>query len=242
MALTETRSRERETLDCRGPPCALVGPARSRTTAELMRQLGGAEFALSASVARQRRVLSRAGDDHERLIVEHGTVAVAVEADWPDALRVDPLRPRPALAMRAATSAVRLSPLSDLMWRNTAVLEFVEWLRGHNAALPPRSAWDSTASILYSLFASIGSPCSPTSTARIPAAPGARAAATPASSPIARTPRPYGYATRFGMSPDCEDAVVAQLRDMLSHARAQAALEARGDAPPASMPSRTPAW
>ena len=41
------------------------------------------------------------------------------------------------------------------MWRNTAVLEFVEWLRGHNAALPPAERVGFYGIDLYSLFGSI---------------------------------------------------------------------------------------
>src|SRR5215212_11490132 len=64
-----------------------------------------------------------------RLIERHGFTIVAVEADWPDANRID--------------RYVRHRPLQDgddeaftrfptWMWRNTEVYDFMNWLRGHN--------------------------------------------------------------------------------------------------------------
>ena len=71
-----------------------------------------------------------------RLIAERGFTAVAVEADWPDAYRAnrwvrgldDDASPE------AALGGFRRFPA--WMWRNTAVRDFVAWLRDHNAGLP----------------------------------------------------------------------------------------------------------
>jgi erythromycin esterase-like protein len=71
----------------------------------------------------------------KRLIVEKGFGAVAVEADWPDAYRVNRY-----VRLRAGDSNAD-DALSDFarfptwMWRNRDVLKFVEWLRAHNAGL-----------------------------------------------------------------------------------------------------------
>src|SRR3954463_6763361 len=68
-----------------------------------------------------------------RLIEEKGFTAVAVEADWPDAYRVN------RYVRSAGDDDTGLEALGDFhrfptwMWRNTAVLEFVDWLHGHNA-------------------------------------------------------------------------------------------------------------
>jgi erythromycin esterase-like protein/predicted phosphoribosyltransferase len=72
----------------------------------------------------------------KRLIAENGYTAVAVEADWPDAFRVNRFV-RGTSADESADEA-----LSDFrrfpvwMWRNTVVEEFVAWLREWNDALP----------------------------------------------------------------------------------------------------------
>src|SRR5688572_24599619 len=68
----------------------------------------------------------------QRLITEKGFHAVAVEADWPDAYRVNRYvqgRNEDANA-NAALSGFKRFP--TWMWRNEVVLEFVDWLRKHN--------------------------------------------------------------------------------------------------------------
>src|SRR3982074_2121171 len=75
----------------------------------------------------------------ERLIKEKGFTGVAVEADWPDAYRVN------RYVRDASDDAFAVEALSDFkrfptwMWRNTDVVEFLEWVHEHNEALPPRS-------------------------------------------------------------------------------------------------------
>jgi erythromycin esterase-like protein len=71
----------------------------------------------------------------KRLIAEAGYTAVAVEADWPDAYRVN----RYVRGVGDDTSAEEA--LTDFrrfpawMWRNTEVAEFVDWLREYNDGL-----------------------------------------------------------------------------------------------------------
>lgn len=68
----------------------------------------------------------------KRLIEEKGFSAVAVEADWPDAYRVN------RYVMGVSSDPDPMSSLSDFrrfpawMWRNTDVLEFISWLRDRN--------------------------------------------------------------------------------------------------------------
>ena len=70
----------------------------------------------------------------KRLIDEKGFNAVAVEADWPDAYRVN----RYVLGRSADADAK--AALADFrrfpawMWRNRDVVRFVEWLRARNDA------------------------------------------------------------------------------------------------------------
>ena len=79
-----------------------------------------------------------------RLIERHGFSFVAVEADWPDAAAHRPLRAPSAGAREGAEPPFQRFP--TWMWRNTDVEAFVDWLRAHNAALPPSAAPASTAS------------------------------------------------------------------------------------------------
>ena len=68
----------------------------------------------------------------KRLIRECGFVAVAAEADWPDAYRINRyVRSRSADA--EATDALGdFARFPQWMWRNADVLDFVGWLRAHN--------------------------------------------------------------------------------------------------------------
>ena len=68
----------------------------------------------------------------KRLIREQGFDAVAVEADWPDAYRVNRYvrgRSEDADAVEALESFERFP---RWMWRNADVLDFVGWLRAWN--------------------------------------------------------------------------------------------------------------
>jgi len=64
-----------------------------------------------------------------RLIEKHGFTVVAVEADWPDAARIDAYVRHHAPRPRRGESFVRFP---TWMWRNVEVLEFADWLRRHN--------------------------------------------------------------------------------------------------------------
>jgi len=71
----------------------------------------------------------------QRLILEKGFCAVAAEADWPEAYRVN----RYVRGIGKDTEAVEA--LGDFkrfpawMWRNADVLEFVAWLRERNGVV-----------------------------------------------------------------------------------------------------------
>jgi protein-L-isoaspartate(D-aspartate) O-methyltransferase len=86
------------------------------------------------------------------LITRHGFTTVAVEADWPDAARVDhyvrhagtPTAPGAAFAQFPAW-----------MWRNGDVRDFVHWLYVHNAGVTDPSELTGFHGLdLYGLYAS----------------------------------------------------------------------------------------
>jgi predicted phosphoribosyltransferase len=67
-----------------------------------------------------------------RLIEEKGFTAVAVEADWPDAYRVNRYVRGRSQDPTAEEAMRDFERFPTWMWRNTAVLDFVGWLREHN--------------------------------------------------------------------------------------------------------------
>jgi erythromycin esterase-like protein len=148
-----------------------------------------------------------------RLIEERGFRAVALEADWPDTLRVHRYvtgrtqEPNPA----AALGDFRRFPA--WMWRNTVMVDFVAWLRDWNA----RVARDRPAGIfgmdLYSLHASIESVLGYLEKVDADAARRARHRYG-CFEYFGEDPQAYGYATTRGQAESCEEAVVAQLVDL----------------------------
>jgi protein-L-isoaspartate(D-aspartate) O-methyltransferase len=88
----------------------------------------------------------------QALIERKGFNIVAVEADWPDAARIDHYvrdRDIPAKSWRA------FARFPTWMWRNQEVLDFVEWLRAHNMERPQESRVRFSGLDLYSLYTSI---------------------------------------------------------------------------------------
>ncbi|WP_035955137.1 erythromycin esterase family protein [Parafrankia sp. EUN1f] len=67
-----------------------------------------------------------------RLIEEKGFAAVAAEADWPDALRVNRFVRGHGEDVTAEEALRGFERFPSWMWRNTDVLDFVGWLREHN--------------------------------------------------------------------------------------------------------------
>ena len=92
----------------------------------------------------------------QRLVREKGFTAVAVEADWPDAYRVNRYVRGMGTDRTAAAALSGLQRFPTWMWRNADVLRLVEWMREHNRSLPagaPRAGFYGLD--VYSLHPSI---------------------------------------------------------------------------------------
>ena len=68
----------------------------------------------------------------KRLIREKGFTAVAVEADWPDAYRVNRYVRGASKDAKSIGALGNFQRFPTWMWRNTVVLDFVDWLRAYN--------------------------------------------------------------------------------------------------------------
>ena len=125
----------------------------------------------------------------QRLIEEKGFTAVAVEADWPDAYRVN------RYVRDASDDFDAEEALSDFrrfprwMWRNTDVVDFVEWLRAHNDTVSGGGKAGFYGLDLYSLHASMKTVIQYLSNGTIPMPQGELARVTPVSTISARTLR-----------------------------------------------------
>ena len=91
----------------------------------------------------------------KRLIREKGFTSVAVEADWPDAYRVNRYVRDRGSDTDATEALGGFRRFPQWMWRNADVLDFVGWLRAHNDGLPEAAQVGFYGLDLYALHASI---------------------------------------------------------------------------------------
>ncbi len=151
----------------------------------------------------------------KRLVVEKGFTAVAVEADWPDAYRVNRfVRALPGADPDATGALAGFARFPQWMWRNADVLDFTGWLRAHNDARPagvPRVGFYGLD--LYSLHRSIEAVVRYLDEADPEAAARARARYA-CFDHFGEDPQAYGYATTIGMSPSCEREAIEQLVEL----------------------------
>ena len=154
----------------------------------------------------------------QRLIEEKRFSAVAVEADWPDAYRVNRYvqgRGEDAEAVEALGSFQRFP---TWMWRNADVLEFIAWLREYNDALPEGTRKVGFYGLdLYSLHASARAVLDFLDKVDPEAAQRARYRYA-CFEHFGEDTQAYGYAASFGLSKSCEDEAVNQLVEMQKRA------------------------
>ncbi|HEU4599410.1 MAG TPA: erythromycin esterase family protein, partial [Solirubrobacterales bacterium] len=146
-----------------------------------------------------------------RLIEQHGFTIVAVEADWPDAARIDAyVRHRPIEPMDDDTFA----RFPTWMWRNEEVADFVNWLREHNRDLPEERRAEFRGLDVYSLGASIGEVLAYLDKVDPDSAREARSRYG-CLSPWQADPARYGRAVLTGQKRPCDEALLRQLQDLL---------------------------
>jgi erythromycin esterase-like protein len=152
-----------------------------------------------------------------RLIEEKGFAALAVEADWPDAYRVNSWVKGGTNDRDAMQALEGFQRFPRWMWRNRDVLEFVDWLRGHNEALPALQRVGFYGLDLYSLFASMEEVIRFLDRVDPDAAKRARYRYS-CFDAFGEDSQAYGYAAHFDLSHSCEDQAVQQLLELQRHA------------------------
>ena len=154
----------------------------------------------------------------KRLIEMRDVTAIAVEADWPDAYRLN------RYVRGASDDADAREALGDFrrfptwMWRNTDVVEFVEWLRAHNDALPRGAEKTGFYGLdLYSLRASMHAVLRYLDGVDPEAAREARTRYA-CFDHVADDVQVYGFLTGSRAARSCQDEVVRQLQELQRHA------------------------
>ncbi|WP_105436809.1 protein-L-isoaspartate(D-aspartate) O-methyltransferase [Neorhizobium sp. T25_13] len=146
------------------------------------------------------------------LIVHRGYTIVAVEADWPDAAKVDRyVRHRSA----SEWDEPPFQRFPTWMWRNTDVRALTEWMRKHNAGL---DAMEERAGFygldIYNMSASIGAVLDYLDRVDPQAAAVARERYG-CLTPWQQNPATYGRAALSRGYAECEQAVIEQCQALL---------------------------
>jgi len=163
----------------------------------------------------------------KRLIQEKGFTAIAVEADWPDAYRVNRYVSGESADADAAEALAGFRRFPAWMWRNADVLDFIGWLRAYNDSLPSGALKAGFYGLdLYSLHASIEAVLHYLDKVDPEGARRARYRYA-CFEHFGEDPQAYGYAAGFGLSHTCESEVIAQLIDLQKRAREYARRDGR---------------
>ncbi|MEP6925644.1 MAG: erythromycin esterase family protein [Pyrinomonadaceae bacterium] len=150
----------------------------------------------------------------KRLITEKGFSAVAVEADFPDAYRIN------RYIRRAGNDQTAKDALGDFdrfplwMWRNRVVLNFVEWLRLYNDQQPEINRKIGFYGLdLYSLHSSIEAVLKYLDKVDPEAATRARYRYS-CFEDFGEDPQTYGHAAGFDLKDSCESEAINQLVEL----------------------------
>ncbi len=155
----------------------------------------------------------------KRLIVEKGFDAIAVEADWPDALRLSRFVQSTGTDQTADQALSGFQRFPQWMWRNDEVVDLLYWMRLHNQQAPdPARRVGFYGLDLYSLHKSMQSVVRYLERVDPEAARRARERYS-CIDHAGGDPQHYGYAAAFGLRADCEQEVVRQLGELTAQAQ-----------------------
>jgi erythromycin esterase-like protein len=193
----------------------------------LIESLGSARIVLIGEASHGTHEFYRTRAELTKTLVErHGFNIVAVEADWPDAYRVN------RWVRGVGADGTPEQALGDFerfprwMWRNRDVVEFTGWLRQHNAPLEPSRRAGFYGLDLYSLHTSIAAVLSYLKKVDPAAAERARYRYG-CFEDFAEDTQAYGYAATIGLSRSCEDDVIAELVELRRRAAEYASRDGR---------------
>jgi erythromycin esterase-like protein len=177
--------------------------------------IGDARFALIGEASHGTHEFYRIRAQISKLLIAQlGFQAVAVEADWPDAYRINRFVRGSGNDLDSVEALSGFQRFPQWMWRNADVLDFVGWLREHN---DEQTFEDRKCGFygldLYSLQASIEAVLAYLDKVDPEGAKQARHHYS-CFEHFGKDITTYGYATGFRMTASCEDAVVKSLVDL----------------------------
>lgn len=201
--------------------CAVDAPAGVPPAEALEEIIGDARVVLIGESSHGTAEFYRARAEITKwLIEEKGFCAVAAEADWPDAYRVN--RYVRGLGHDASPEeALRgFERFPAWMWRNTVVRDFVDWLHAHNSRQrgEDRRQTGFYGLDLYSLHRSMREVIDYLDTMDPVAAARARQRYACFDHTSADDGQAYGYAAAFGAGLSCEREAIEQLVELQRNA------------------------
>ena len=186
----------------------------SRDYDALLERIGDAQFALLGEASHGTHEFYRErAEITKRLIVEKKFAAVAAEADWPDAYRVNRYVRGQSDDMDAVEALADFRRFPQWMWRNTVMVEFVEWLRRHNETLPEEEKVGWYGLDLYSMHASMKAVMQYLAKVDPEAARKARERYS-CFDHYGDDVQNYGFMAGLGVSKPCEEEVISLLTDL----------------------------
>ncbi|MFF0309874.1 erythromycin esterase family protein [Streptosporangium sp. NPDC004379] len=197
-------------------------PAAEGTPREedLLDLVGDARFVLIGEASHGTHEFYEARAHMTRLLIEkRGFCAVAAEADWPDAYRVNRYVHGRSDDLTAEEALRGFERFPTWMWRNAVVLDFVGWLRAHNdrAGRAERARAGFYGLDLYGMYRSIHEVVAFLDRTDPQAAARARERYACFDHYGADDSRAYGFAAAFGAGESCEEQAVEQLADLRAH-------------------------
>jgi len=147
------------------------------------------------------------------LILRKGFNLIAVEADWPDAYRVNRWVRHASDDTTAEMALADFTRFPRWMWRNRDVVAFLDWLRAHNTAKDAVERVGFYGLDLYSMHTSIEAVLAYLRKVDPAAAERARYRYG-CFEHFGEDTQGYGYAAKLGLSRSCERDVLEQLVDL----------------------------
>ena len=194
----------------------------------LLKLIGEARFCLLGEATHGTHEFYRErAEITKRLIKEQGFNVIAVEADWPDAFRVNRYVRGLSDDENANQALDGFKRFPTWMWRNTVVVDFVEWLRDYNLSLPSNAPKVGFYGLdLYSLYTSIEAVLNYLNKVDPEAAKRARYQYS-CFEHFGEDTQAYGYAVTFGTTETCEREVISQLVELRRRAADYASRDGR---------------
>jgi erythromycin esterase-like protein len=149
----------------------------------------------------------------QRLIADKHFAAVAVEADWPAAYRVNRYVRGAGNDREAIEALAEFRRFPAWMWRNADVLNFVGWLRAHDDGVAESEKAGFYGLDLYSLHESMEAVLAYLDKVDPDGARRARERYACFEN-FPEDPQAYGYAASLALTASCEDDVVGQLLEL----------------------------